>query len=198
MRTQTAALPPLSRYDVYHKSKWTTKGHKWTFRTYWLKSEFTQNNTSAELDKLNLLFCDGKVVKRLRNEGDRPEWEPWGPYLAAQPISVRSPYERVIAIRGAGGLGKHWDTCFYGLNRTTITFIGRSPGLNANGPVAWKGSPNLWLFDDCDFYRDMHENKGVTRHLLFRIEKGKTMTKVEEWPSTKGVKRVVRLKELEE
>ncbi len=84
-------LPPLDNYDIYHESKWTTRGHSWVFRVYWLKSSILQNNDrrDSELDKLNLVLRDGKVVKRFANEKDRPEWEPWGLYLAAQKVKVR-------------------------------------------------------------------------------------------------------------
>lgn len=196
--TSIGDLPPLASYDLYRECTWTTRGHKWAFRVYWLKSALVHNNykRDSELDKLNLVFRDGRVVKRFANEKDRPEWEPWGPYLAAQKVNVRSPYERVIAVRGAGGLGVHWDTTFYGFQMGTMTYIGRAPALNANGPLNWRASRSLWVFDDYDSYRQ-REGKGVTRHMVFRIDKGKAMRPVRSIPSHRSIRRVVWLKEIE-
>jgi len=148
---------------------------------------------NEEADKLNLVLLDGRIVKRFSDTmygPERPSWEPWGLYLAAEPLPVRSPYERVVAFRGAGGLGSHWDTVFYGFTGGRMTFIGRAPGQNANGPVNWKGHRDLWLFDDRDIYR---REEPVTRHLLFKVEPNRTMLRMRGWPSTKAVATVVRV-----
>jgi len=187
------ALPPLSNYNLNGLTEWRTEGHQWAFRSYWRKADVHGPETE---DKLHLVFLDGQVVKRYRLDAERPAWEPWGPFIAAAVVNVRSPFERVVALRGAGGLGVHWDTVLYGFAGTTMTFLGRSPSLNANGPVLWKGQSDTWLFDDYDYYREMHEKRPVTRRFLFKVTT-KGMKRIRTWKSTSKVRKVLHMPELE-
>ena len=188
------SLPSLGGYELYHHATWRTLGHKWEFKVFWLR-DGSNDDRNQELDKLNLVYLDGKVVKRIANEGLRRPWEPQQLYLAAEPIRIRSPYEAVVAIRGAWGLGSHWDTVFYGCSGPRMVLIGRAPANMSNGPLQYGSGHSKWLFDDYDRYEAMRGGSGVTKHLVFQIRKGRPMRLIGTIRSKKPISRVLSIHE---
>jgi hypothetical protein len=188
-----AELDPSAHYEIVRQCHWTTRGHRWDFLAWSLKGGEDQRYPQH----FSFIYLDRKVVLRfLETLEDPPPWKPWGTYLAAQVVRIPSPYESVVAVRGASGFGFHWDTVFYGFSGREATFIGRTPGRNSNGPVPVTGRRFQWLFDNFDIYELKSVRQGVTKHIVFLVEKGKTMKKVREWTSHKKVRRVVWLKDL--
>lgn len=176
--TQLPVEPPLAKYTLFHRCNWRTQGHQWEFRSYWSK----HLDFDTDSDKVNLIYRDGSVFKRFTDNNYRPNSEPSGYYLGATVVTIKSPYEKVMAIRAAGGIGTYWDTVFYGFTRGRMTYIGHAPELNSNGPIALRGKETEWLFDDYNRYRGM-EGVPVTKHLVYRIDAGRPMTLVRKWKS---------------
>ena len=76
------------------------------------------------------------------------------PYVRAVRVDFDPGYP-VFAIRGAGGMGRHWDTVFVAIRDGELVEMGRPPAMNSTGPVLWKGRDDIWAFDNYDRYEDL-------------------------------------------
>lgn len=156
-----------------------SEGHVWEFRHLWVKTHLL--NRGLKDDPIEVFYLDCQPVKRIEGYSGK-SWEPQGRYFQAVRVPIKSRFDKVVAVRGAFGLGTHWDTMFYGIRGQRLTLIGRSPANNSNGPVNYKGRRDDWLFDDYDRYRTMGGDLSI--HLvLLRIGANGRFQKVGQWRS---------------
>jgi len=78
----------------------------------------------------------------------------------------------VFAVRGASGLGSHWDTMIYAIRNGRLIKVGSPPAMNSNGPILWSNNKRLWAFDNFDRYKDMGHELRLARVLMRVDSKG--------------------------
>jgi len=97
-----------------------------------------------------------------------------GPYVQACKVAINPGYP-VIAVRGAFGLGSHWDTIFFAIRHARLIRLGHAPANNSHGPVLWHGRRDVWAFDDLDRYEFMAKPGRRPRIVLMRVGKDRRL-----------------------
>jgi hypothetical protein len=159
-----------------------------TLSVHGIDWRFSVMQESAEPFRMYIQISkNGKTVLRHSNaKREAPYWVPTGAYWKVAVPKVRSPFP-VVAISGHSGFGHHEDRLFLGIIAGEIRRLGKPPSGNSGGPLNFRGRADLWLFDDFDYYRNLHE-KAPVNLVLFQVDT-RGMRAVRKWRS-KGNARV--------
>lgn len=166
---QTLRFPPLKKCRLDNFLKIRVGKALWTVDCY--------RCDNADVERYEAE--DFAVVRR--NGAEKGRWAPLErPFCHAFLVKIKPGYP-VFAVRGAYGLGVHWDTMLFGIRKDKLIQMGRPPAMNSNGPILWHGNPKVWAFDNYDRYEKMHGSKYRAARILMRIGKD---GKLHKWKTT--------------
>lgn len=166
---QTFRFPPLSKCELSLSLKVRADGVPWSVDCY-------------RYDKADIKHYEAEGFAVIRKNGKEiARWAPLQrPFCSAYQVDIKPGYP-VVAVRGAWGIGSHWDTMLFAIRKGKLVKMGRPPAMNSNGPILWRGQKDIWAFDNFDRYEDMHNEKFRLARVLMKVDPNGRLRK---WKTT--------------
>ena len=160
-QTKSPALIPFSQLETQHTLTVRVGRDVWRCRSCRGRGKFMEKHPEFE-DGIGVAVFEKNGTPVLKVMPGA------GPFIESCRVAIRPGYP-VIAVRGAYGLGVHWDTLFFAIRHGRLIRMGGPPAMNSRGPVLWHGRKDVWAFDDFDRYEFMAAHRRLPRIVLMKV-----------------------------